>query len=112
MHLDIKLANIIICHDGTCKLCDFGLMIDLKGDLNHAMEGDAKYLAAEVMQGKFTKAADVFSLGISMLELATDISLPANGQLWHELRDGTFPLEFRQSMLFAKKIYHNIPQLL
>lgn len=89
--MDVKLENIIVCDDGTCKLGDFGLLVDLKGDLNNAIEGDAKYLAPELMNGKFTKAADVFSLGISMLELASDLALPSNGKLWHELRDGVFP---------------------
>lgn len=110
VHLDIKLENIIICDDGSCKLCDFGLMIDLKGDLKNAMEGDAKYLACEVMQGKFTKAADVFSLGISMLELATDIPLPSNGQLWHDLRDGIFPQDVRDRV--PKQLFNFIQRMM
>lgn len=66
-------------------------MLNLKGDMRRAMEGDAKYLAPELMDGKFTKAADVFSLGISMLELASDLELPSRGKLWHDLRNGIFP---------------------
>lgn len=31
-----------------------------QSDLSEAQEGDPKYLAPELMQGKFTKAADVF----------------------------------------------------
>ena len=38
------------------------------------------------MAAKFTKACDVFSLGVSLLELATDLDLPKSGQLWHDLR--------------------------
>lgn len=117
VHLDVKLENIIICDNGSCKLGDFGLMIDLKGDLKNASEGDAKYLAPELMEGKFTKAADVFSLGISLLELATDISLPANGQLWHDLRDGVFPAKIKESkpilflnfiVIFFQRIYNQL----
>ena len=38
------------------------------------------------MASKFTKACDVFSLGVTLLELATDLDLPRSGQLWHDLR--------------------------
>ena len=39
------------------------------------------------MRSQFTKACDVFSLGVTLLELATDLDLPKNGQLWQELRN-------------------------
>ena len=46
-----------------------------------------RYLATEVLgERKFTKAADIFALGVSILELATDLDLPKHGQLWHQLR--------------------------
>lgn len=56
-----------------------------------AVEGDSKYLAPEVLSGYFSKKADIFSLGITLLELACDLDLPANGTLWHELRQGSLP---------------------
>jgi serine/threonine protein kinase len=59
--------------------------------LEDAVEGDPKYLAPELMTGHFTKAADIFSVGITMLELASDLDLPSRGPLWHELRNGIFP---------------------
>ena len=34
------------------------------------------------------------SLGITILELASDIDLPRGGQLWHNLRSGRLPDEF------------------
>lgn len=55
------------------------------------MEGDCKYMAPELMNGIFTKAADIYSLGITILEVACDIDLPRNGPLWHELRAGVLP---------------------
>lgn len=55
--------------------------------MNTAAEGDPKYLAKEILERRFTKAADVFSLGTTILELACDLDLPSNGELWHRLRD-------------------------
>lgn len=54
-------------------------------------EGDSKYLAREVLQGIYTQCADIFSLGISMMELSTDLVLPISGPLWHMLRDEVIP---------------------
>lgn len=88
IHMDIKPENIFIGIDEICKLGDFGLVIDLaKMDSSKAVEGDPRYLATEVLRDrKFTKAADIFALGVTILELATDLDLPKHGQLWHQLR--------------------------
>ena len=44
---------------------------------NHAV----RYLAPEALQGRFTKDRDMFSLGITMLELACNLDLPRHGDL-------------------------------
>ncbi|XP_049278109.1 membrane-associated tyrosine- and threonine-specific cdc2-inhibitory kinase [Anopheles funestus] len=89
IHLDIKLDNILVTDDGTCKLADFGIVFDLtKSNPRYATEGDSRYMAPELMEGKYTKAADIFSLGIATLELACNLELPANGRLWQRLRSG------------------------
>ncbi|CAN7949576.1 unnamed protein product, partial [Ixodes pacificus] len=93
IHLDIKPDNIFISNEGLCKLGDFGLVVRLDAAENRddPVEGDARYMAPELMDGDFTKAADVFSLGITILELACDLELPGQGQHWHSLRAGTLP---------------------
>ena len=37
---------------------------------------------------KITKKADIFSLGASLLELASGMNLPQNGLMWQKLRQG------------------------
>lgn len=57
-----------------------------------AVEGDSRYMAPELMQGEFTQAADIFSLGITILELACNLVLPPNGPNWIQMRNGHFPV--------------------
>lgn len=70
------------------------------------------------MQNVFTKAADIFSLGITVLELASKLELPKNGYLWRKLRDGNLPANFlpRKPWVSMNLIYtsiHNVhPQYL
>lgn len=98
-HLDIKPENIFISKDGYYKLGDFGLVLDFNQDnSSEPRDGDPRYLAPELMDGNFTKAADIFSLGITVLELACDLELPSRGENWHALRSGTLPHYFTQSL--------------
>lgn len=97
IHLDIKLDNILITEDKICKLADFGLVFDLSSN-GHPIEGDSRYIAPELLQGFFSKAADIFSLGACILELACNIELETNGPLWQQLREGQLPKEFLQEL--------------
>jgi len=51
-------------------------------------EGDREYIGPEVLAGRFDKPADIFSLGMIMLEIAGNIVLPDNGLSWQRLRSG------------------------
>nr|XP_020666278.1 membrane-associated tyrosine- and threonine-specific cdc2-inhibitory kinase [Pogona vitticeps]XP_020666279.1 membrane-associated tyrosine- and threonine-specific cdc2-inhibitory kinase [Pogona vitticeps] len=95
LHMDVKPANIFLSSSNICKLGDFGLMLELdSGDLSDAQEGDPRYMAPELLHGEYTKAADVFSLGITILEIACNMELPNGGEGWQQLRQGYMPPEF------------------
>ncbi|GKT37006.1 hypothetical protein ADUPG1_009871, partial [Aduncisulcus paluster] len=64
------------------KLGDFGLATQME----QAEEGDARYASPEALQGSITPEGDMFSLGVSVLELCMDINIPDSGKLFHFIR--------------------------
>lgn len=60
------------------------------------------------MRSKFTKAADIFSLGITILELACNMDLPNNGPLWQQLRENIFPQFLSRTIDRNKNIQYQI----
>ena len=96
LHLDIKPANFIVDSNGKVRLTDFGLSQKKEDihNLNDITEGDVSYLSPEVFnQNNFElidEKSDVFSLGMSILEILFKMQLPKNGKLWREMREDTF----------------------
>ncbi|XP_078393692.1 membrane-associated tyrosine- and threonine-specific cdc2-inhibitory kinase [Cetorhinus maximus] len=94
-HMDVKPANVFVAGGRLCKLGDFGLLLELDGgDLSDAQEGDPKYMAPELLDGVYSKAADVFSLGMTILDISCNLELPRSGDGWQKLRQGYLPQEF------------------
>ncbi|XP_041035975.1 membrane-associated tyrosine- and threonine-specific cdc2-inhibitory kinase [Carcharodon carcharias] len=94
-HMDVKPANVFVAGGRLCKLGDFGLLLELDGgDFSDAQEGDPKYMAPELLDGVYSKAADVFSLGMTILDISCNLELPRSGDGWQKLRQGYLPQEF------------------
>ncbi|TIA92886.1 hypothetical protein E3P99_00388 [Wallemia hederae] len=78
------LTTVLESSDGT-EEDDISLY---SGDLER--EGDREYLAPEILRGNYSHAADIFSLGLIILEAACNIVLPGNGEPWQKLRSLDF----------------------
>ncbi|KAI0070619.1 Pkinase-domain-containing protein [Panus rudis PR-1116 ss-1] len=71
IHRDIKPSNILFNSKGQIKICDFGVSGELINSIADTFVGTSTYMSPERIQGaQYTVKSDVWSLGISLIELA------------------------------------------
>ena len=74
VHRDIKPQNILVNDRGEVKLTDFGISKELEETMGQCMTfvGTFKYMSPERIENKkYDYAADIWSLGIVLMECAT-----------------------------------------
>ncbi len=81
VHLDVKPPNLGIAEDGRLKILDFGLSQPVLG-LDRRIRGTLAYTAPEILlQDRYDHRADLYSLGMTLFELATGVLPSAGGDL-------------------------------
>eukprot|EP00741_Cyanophora_paradoxa_P016457 tig00020918_g15890.t1 len=78
VHRDVKSMNVLVDRNLTCKLSDFGQAVVKSTTIASTTEptqgkvGSFPWMAPEIMRmQRYTPAADVFSYGVVMWEIAT-----------------------------------------
>ena len=77
VHRDIKGANILVAHNGILKIADFGATLILSGQKTMTedgkqIQGTPFWMAPEVIkQEAYGRKADVWSLGMTIVEMST-----------------------------------------
>lgn len=80
IHRDIKGANILVDHNGVCKLTDFGTATKLysimenedKSKLIQEIKGTLNWMAPECLKQKtLGRQCDIWGVGCTVLEMAT-----------------------------------------
>ena len=68
LHRDIKPANVLLTADLQAKLADFG--VATRFGMEHTTgTGTPRYMAPEVLLGKYDESADVYSLALLIWEI-------------------------------------------
>lgn len=72
IHRDMKPQNILICHGGVVKLCDFGFARAMSSNtlVMTSIKGTPLYMSPELVQEQpYNNTVDLWSLGVILYEL-------------------------------------------
>ncbi|KAF7728317.1 MAP kinase kinase (MEK) [Apophysomyces ossiformis] len=71
IHRDLKPSNVLVNSQGQIKLCDFGVSGQLINSVADTFVGTSYYMSPErIMGSPYSVKSDVWSLGITLMELA------------------------------------------
>ncbi len=117
VHFDIKPSNFLVKENGQILLGDFCLTIKEKDIINYSseeFEGDSIFISPELFykdKDVITTKTDIFSLGLSILQILTNVDLPKNGLTWQLIRTVGIPKEFLDQIPYLEgdnQIFKNL----
>ena len=104
VHFDIKPSNYLVQENGQLLLSDFCLSMKEKDIISFSseiFEGDSMFISPELFykdKDIINNKTDIFSLGLSILQILTDIELPKNGLDWQYIRTIGIPQKYLEQI--------------
>ena len=96
IHFNVQPCNYLIDDKGHAVLTGFSHSRKFaeKESFDDLIEGDTAYIAPEIFNHKkdINYKSDVFSLGLSFLEIMSKVELPENGEMWRDIRSENFKI--------------------
>ena len=114
IHFDIKPTNFLVDIDGNIKLTDFCLSRTQSfvnaNTPDVITEGDSVYLSPELFdkKGNVDYKTDVFSLGLTVLEVLSGVTLPKNGDVWIAIRNKGVPDWCYEGIKVDKEVFTEV----
>ena len=80
MHKDLKCPNVLLTNKGVLKISDFGCSKDFERTISFVnyqaygsktQKGTPHWMAPESIRSEFTRFSDIWSLGCTVIEMAT-----------------------------------------
>lgn len=75
VHRDIKPSNIVVSSNEEAKLIDFGISRPLSDEDMTIDLGTHGYIAPEVVSGQYDFRSDIYSFGVVILKMLSDVSV-------------------------------------
>lgn len=98
IHRDIKPENIMFGADGEVRFVDFGFALVVNDKRQESeVAGTPYYIAPEVLDEKYNKQCDVWSLGVSLYQLLSG-EMPFDGstprEVFGKIKSGKFRMPY------------------
>ena len=124
-HRDLKPANVLVLNEGRCKLADFGAAAVLSSLANkkgarteNTVAGTPYYMAPEAARGNVAIGSDVWSLGITVHQMATgrlpfpkEVQNCSTFQFLRQLMDEQIPVGIEEKTI-DKKLHEFLKECL